>query len=239
MRYVVVGGLATQEVGEELLLCDASGSAVHRISGDARRHFERVAQGDGELPDDQVTAALVAANVLLPVGTDGTISRTEGMSRRRVMALSAAAAAAAGVATIGLPSAAAAQSPGPGPDPGPFPPVPEGGTGGGTEGRYNADSPQVSTNTFAVFDGWIESTRRGQASITWEVVTSVTPEVVFTPVNFNYRLEAPLGTLRGEGGSVDGSTPNVFASNVDQGDPYTWFLTASNGVQQTITGNFS
>jgi len=96
-----------------LLVCDSAGRVVHRVTGDARRAFERVAQGDGVLPDDHATAALVAAKVIASADGEGADPPGERMSRRQVLALGAAAMAAAGVVTVALPGAAAAQSPGP------------------------------------------------------------------------------------------------------------------------------
>ena len=98
MLYVVAGGVATEELSGELLLCDATGTAVHRISGEARHYFEQLGDGPVELPDDEVTAALVASGVIVPFAA--------GVSRRRAIAMGAAAAAAVGVMSMPLPAAA-------------------------------------------------------------------------------------------------------------------------------------
>lgn len=113
MRYAVAGSPAVEHLGEELLVCDPAGQTVHRLSGEGRRRFELILDGGlVEAPDDQVTAALEAAGLIVAVGDPTT--NVVGMSRRRVLAVGAAAAAA-GVVTVALPSAAAAESEGPGP----------------------------------------------------------------------------------------------------------------------------
>jgi len=218
--------MATEEVGGELLLCDASGTAVHRISGDARRYFERVARGDGELPDDQVTAALVAANVLLPVGTDSAISRAEGMSRRHVMALGAAAAAAVGVVTVGLPSAAAAQSPGPNPD---APVYPDAPIGPGTE-------PGDNSIQFVTIQDTQSSSRF--TNVDWYTSAGA-------PILFNWALYSPgnigvSGNLINAGGPVSGSLPGLgqLVTGVVPPQSILWLLTAVGGEQTFVPSTF-
>jgi len=113
MRYAVGTTTAVEVVGSELLVCDGEGQSLHRLAGEGRRRFEQVlSDGLVELPDDEVTAALEAAGLLVPVGDPA--EKVVGMSRRRALAIGAAAAAA-GVVTVALPNAAAAQSGGPGP----------------------------------------------------------------------------------------------------------------------------
>jgi len=108
VRYVVGGSPALDELGGELLVCDAAGQTVHRLTGEARRRFEVVVAGDPvELPHDDVTAALEASGLVVAVGDSS--EAVVGMSRRRALAFGAAAAAA-GVVTVVLPTAAAAQS---------------------------------------------------------------------------------------------------------------------------------
>lgn len=154
MRCVLVGGLITERISGSLLVCDASGSAVHRLAGEARRYFEALVNGEGEPPDDLVASALIAANVIVPVpdvvsgvapGAPGEgVPPADRVSRRRALALGATLLAAAGVVTVVLPSAAAAQSSGPDPDS--FPPAPTGGNAGGAGGDYDSNEPVVATN---------------------------------------------------------------------------------------------
>ena len=234
MRYVVTGGLATEELSGELLLCDASGTAVHRISGDARQYFESLAGGPAELPDDEVTAALVAAGVIVGDGETGARGGSGALSRRRALALGATAAAVAGVVTVGLPGAAAAQSPAPPPDP--FPPAPSGGTAGGTGGDYNPAAPATNTNTFDVTDGRNAFTAVGTASVTWQVVTSLSPPTLL-PVTFTYNFQAPPGNPFATG-TVTGTAGPISVPATPLNGPYIWYLTASGGEQKIITGNF-
>lgn len=243
MRYVVVGGLATEEVSGELLICDGSGTAIHRLSGEARRYFERVAQGYGELPDDYLTAALLAAKVIAPVVADAqggvvaepSASQThaDSVSRRRVMALGAAAAAAAGVVTVGLPSAAAAQSPEP-PAPAPsFPNAPSGGTNPVAEG---------SDTTISVNNG------TDQVNVSWTNGSD--------PVTFNWRLYSPGAAVGGvpvSGNLIASSTEPAngwlgvlpFANNgitvpgVSPPQTIMWLLVAPNGDTRIVTSSFS
>ena len=113
MRYAVGTTTAVEVVGSELLVCDGDGQSLHRLAGEGRRRFEQVlSDGLVELPDDEVTAALEAAGLVVPVGDPA--EKVVGLTRRRALAIGAAAAAA-GVVTVALPNAAAAQSEGPGP----------------------------------------------------------------------------------------------------------------------------
>jgi len=252
MRCAVVGGLITEEVSGSLLTCGVSGTAVHRLSGDASRYFEDVVNGDGGLPDDRVTSALIAAGVVAPIAdvVEGAaadapvagVPSIEMVSRRRAMALGAAALAAAGVVTVGLPSAAAAQSSEPDPDA--FPSAPTGGNAGGAGGDYDPDDPVVNTNRYTL-DSFL-APLAGYANVTWEVVTAVEP-LTYAPVTFGYRFEAPPGTQRGTG-TAEGATPNISVTGAQAGLTYVWYLTASSGevgpgasqegVQKILTGSF-
>lgn len=123
MRYELAGSQAVERLGDELLICDADGQTLHRLSGVGRTRFEQVIDaGVVELPDDEVTVALETAGLIVPVGVPALPDEAT-ISRRRALAVGAAAAAA-GVVTIALPKAAAAESPGPTPTSEAPPPAP-------------------------------------------------------------------------------------------------------------------
>ena len=200
MRYVMTGGLATEELGGELLLCDVTGTAVHRLSGEAQRYFGWVSDGPAELPDDEVTAALVAAGVITPLET--------GVSRRRAIAMGAAAAAAVGVMTVGLPTAAMAASPN---NPDSWPVAPESGT-----------APSVGSFS-DVFVNTVSTTR-----ITAFIWYNDPPDLS-VGVTYNWRLFTPASSdTPYRQGTSTGQTPNISVPN-GAGQTYLWLVKAAGG----------
>lgn len=170
MLFVVAGGIATEDLAGELLLCDATGTAVHRISGEARHYFEQLGDGPAELPEDEVTAALAASGVIVPFAA--------GVSRRRAIAMGAAAAAAVGVMSMPLPSAAQVAST---PEAPSYPPAPSSGTTPltnsirGTFQQENPSGPPPPAPTqYQVLFSWTRSLANS-----------------LVPVSFNWRLWSP------------------------------------------------
>lgn len=208
MRYVMTGGLATEEIGGELLLCDPTGSAVHRLSGDGRRYFDLVSGGPAQLPDDDVTAALVAAGAITPVET--------GVSRRQAIAMGAAAAAAVGVVTVGLPTAAMAASPN---NPADYPTAPDSGT---------APTPG---NFFDVINSNVGTTRR--SSFEWFNDEAGTQGVTF---NFRFFSPASADTPIAEG-TATGETARFSVPNA-AGQTYLWLVTSVGGSRRQFSGTF-
>lgn len=178
MRYAVGMTPVLENLGSELLVCDVEGQTVHRLTGEGRRRFEQVLEaGLAELPADEVTAALEAAGLLVPVGETDAV---EGVSRRRALAIGATAAAA-GVVALALPSAAAAQSGG-GES---YPAAPSSGT---------APTPPISNGLNDLRgDGFYFT------ALNWVNLPSN------TGVTYNYRLYSPANVLL-ESGTASGQT---------------------------------
>jgi hypothetical protein len=105
--YRIVPGLVTEEIGQEILVCDTDLAVVHRVSGPAADLLRQVLATGGApaaLQDDDITAGLVAAGVLVAADAPAEL-----VSRRSFVG-AAAAVGAFGIVTLALPRAAAASS---------------------------------------------------------------------------------------------------------------------------------
>jgi len=210
MRYVMTGGLATEELGGEMLLCDASGTAVHRLSGEAQRYFGWVSDGPAELPDDEVTAALVAAGVISPLES--------GVSRRRAIAMGAAGAAAVGVMTVGLPKAAMAASPN---NPDNWPAAPDSG------------NPPIDGSIFEAAATVVAGTSSRRAQFFWYNGPNDT-----LPVTFSWRFFSPASSqVPLAQGQSDGETPRITVSDAS-GQTYLWLVRAVGGTPINVSSTF-
>jgi hypothetical protein len=105
--YRIVPGLVTEEIGQEILVCDTDLAVVHRVSGPAADVLRQVLASGGApvaLESDDITSGLVAAGVLVAADAPGDL-----VSRRSFVG-AAAAVGAMGIVTLALPRAAAASS---------------------------------------------------------------------------------------------------------------------------------
>lgn len=218
MLYVVAGGVATEELSGELLLCDATGTSVHRISGEARHYFEQLGDGPVELPDDEVTAALLASGVIVPFAA--------GVSRRRAIAMGAAAAAAVGVVTVGLPSAAMAASEN---NPADYPEAPTGGTvPAGPDQQLGARQSSAGVTNRRTGYSWFNDEDQTQ------------------PVTFSYALYVPASAADPvlEGTAIGNTSPNLFGNLIQSppagvGVTYLWLVRASGGKRASASGSWN
>jgi hypothetical protein len=105
--YRILPGLVTEEIGQEILVCDTDLAVVHRVSGPAADVLRQVLATGGEpvaLEGDDITSGLVAAGVLVSAEVPADL-----VSRRSFVS-AAAAVGAIGIVTLALPRAAAASS---------------------------------------------------------------------------------------------------------------------------------
>jgi hypothetical protein len=162
--YRIVPGLVTEEIGREILVCDADLALVHRVSGRAADVLRQVLANRGEpaaLESDDITSGLVAAGVLVAAGAPGDLVS------RRSFVNAAAAVGAMGIVTLALPRAAAASS------------VVGGdvGGGGGESNLPAAPSSAITTN----FDFGT-----GRLRVFWEPLPA--------PFNYTYTITLSQGT---------------------------------------------
>jgi len=105
--YRILPGLVTEEIGQEILVCDTDLAVVHRVSGPAADVLRQVLANRGApaaLESDDITSGLVTAGVL--VSADAPADDVT----RRSFVRAAAAVGAMGIVTLALPRAAAASS---------------------------------------------------------------------------------------------------------------------------------
>jgi len=105
--YRIVPGLVTEEIDQEILVCDTDLAVVHRVSGPAADVLRQVLASGGApaaLQDDDVTSGLVTAGVLVAADAPADLFS------RRSFVNAAAAVGAMGIVTLALPRAAAASS---------------------------------------------------------------------------------------------------------------------------------
>jgi len=105
--YRIVPGLVTEEIGQEILVCDTDLAVVHRVSGPAADVLRQVLATGGApvaLESDDITSGLVTAGVLVAADAPADL-----VSRRSFVS-AAAAVGAIGIVTLALPRAAAASS---------------------------------------------------------------------------------------------------------------------------------
>lgn len=217
MLFVVAGGIATEDLAGELLLCDATGTAVHRISGEARHYFEQLGDGPAELPEDEVTAALAASGVIVPFAA--------GVSRRRAIAMGAAAAAAVGVMSMPLPSAAQVAST---PEAPSYPPRPSSGTSPDENAQQDVDVQRIGTGANAV----------RQTRIEWLTFDDL-------PITYNWRLWSPGNFTTPfpnanliASGSATGQSAYIVVPGAVAGTTFVWLATAPDGTQTFFFGSF-
>ena len=98
-------GLRVEEIDDELVVLDASGEAVHRVTADG---VAAVRLLEGGVAESEIPTHLVEA--VKALGDAGLVSGSRRLSRRKAMAVGGAAWAAATVTTFALADPAAAWS---------------------------------------------------------------------------------------------------------------------------------
>jgi len=183
--YRIVPGLVTEEIGQEILVCDTDLALVHRVSGPAADVLRQVLATGGEpvaLESDDITSGLVAAGVLVAAGAPGDL-----VSRRSFVS-GAAAVGAIGIVTLALPRAAAASSV----------VEPSGGGGGPT-------TPPESTGVEGDFSVLTSSGANTPVELRWRSLT--------VPFTYTYVITRDSdGAVLASGSLNSGSLVEVIAS---------------------------
>jgi hypothetical protein len=170
--YLILPGLVTEEIGQEILVCDTDLAVVHRVSGPAADVLRQVLANRGApaaLESDDITSGLVAAGVLIAADAPGDL-----VSRRSFVS-AAAAVGAIGIVTLALPRAAAASS------------------GDGTSGFVALDPFVESTGSEGSFSVLVDVLPSGSdVDIRWRTAAGA------APFSYDYRITSN-GTLLASG----------------------------------------
>jgi len=191
--YRILPGLVTEEIGQEILVCDTDLAVVHRVSGpaaDVLRQVLATGGGPAALESDDITSGLVAAGVLVAADAPADL-----VSRRSFVS-AAAAVGAMGIVTLALPRAAAASSV---VDPSLVPPSPP------------PDPVVASANTQIQYPASVGTFSQGVAGENVQVRwTEVSGETSF---NFQVTIRPLFGN----------SFETIVSSAIQSGDSYTTF----------------
>jgi hypothetical protein len=208
--YRILPGLVTEEIGQEILVCDTDLAVVHRVSGPAADVLRQVLASGGApaaLQNDDVTSGLVAAGVLVAVDAPAEL-----VSRRSFVG-AAAAVGAFGIVTLALPRAAAASS------------SIEGAGGGG------ATPPPTSTGREGPFSFTVFSNDPTEVRLEWETIQgqpSFTYSYTITQVSNGDVLAASVT-------NVNSDTRVTAIQSIAKGITVLVVVTSDRGAQITLT----